>query len=130
MTMSLVCTSTNTISKQEHMATPSMHDQLFIDTTEWTTIEEYAKTKIDFLKTFLKLPNGIPSHDTFGDIFAKIDPLQFEECFLAWTLGVCQLSPGEVVSIEASNCGGLTTSTTKKRPFIWSVPGPIRIDWF
>jgi hypothetical protein len=107
-----------------------MHDQLFIDTTEWTTIEEYAKTKIDFLKTFLKLPNGIPSHDTFGDIFAKIDPLQFEECFLAWTLGVCQLSPGEVVSIEASNCGGLTTSTTKKRPFIWSVPGPIRIDWF
>jgi len=40
---------------------------------EWTTIEEYAKTKIDFLKTFLKLPNGIPSHDTFGDIFAKIE---------------------------------------------------------
>jgi hypothetical protein len=34
MTMSLVCTSTNTISKQEHMATPSLHDQLFIDTTK------------------------------------------------------------------------------------------------
>jgi len=33
MTMSLVCTSTNTISKQEHMATPSLHDQPFIDTT-------------------------------------------------------------------------------------------------
>lgn len=45
---------------------------------QWTTIEEYAKTKFDFLQTFLKLPNGIPSHDTFGDIFAKIDPLQFE----------------------------------------------------
>jgi len=35
MTMSLVCTSTNTISKQEHMATPSLHDQPFIDTTNW-----------------------------------------------------------------------------------------------
>jgi hypothetical protein len=81
---------------------------------EWTTIEEYAKTKIDFLKTFLKLPNGIPSHDTFGDIFAKIDPLQFEECFLAWTLGVCQLSPGEVVSIDGKQLRGSYDKYNKK----------------
>jgi hypothetical protein len=38
MTMSLVCTSTNTISKQEHMATPSLNDQPFIDTTKYTTL--------------------------------------------------------------------------------------------
>lgn len=81
---------------------------------EWTTIEEYAKTKIDFLKTFLKLPNGIPSHDTFGDIFAKIDPLQFEECFLAWTLGVCTLSPGEIVSIDGKQLRGSYDKHNKK----------------
>jgi predicted transposase YbfD/YdcC len=81
---------------------------------EWTTIEEYAKTKIDFLKTFLKLPNGIPSHDTFGDIFAKINPLQFEECFLAWTLGVCKLNPGEVVSIDGKQLRGSYDKHNKK----------------
>lgn len=41
-------------------------------------MEEYAKTTIDFLKTFLKLPNGLPSHDAFGDIFATIHPIHFE----------------------------------------------------
>ena len=81
---------------------------------EWTTIEEYAKAKIDFLKTFLKLPNGIPSHDTFGDIFAKIDPAQFEECFLAWTLGVCELSAGEVVSIDGKQLRGSYDKHSKK----------------
>lgn len=81
---------------------------------EWTTIEEYAKAKIDFLKTFLKLPNGIPSHDTFGDIFAKIDPAKFEECFLTWTLNVCQLSQGEVVSIDGKQLRGSYDKQNKK----------------
>jgi hypothetical protein len=43
MTMSLVCTSTNTISKQERMATPSLHDQPFIDTTQCKTVIQVCK---------------------------------------------------------------------------------------
>jgi hypothetical protein len=82
---------------------------------EWTTIEEYSKTKIDFLRTFLKLKNGIPSHDTFGDIFAKIDPLAFEKCFLDWTLGVCNLCEGEVVSIDGKKLRGSYDTSNKKR---------------
>lgn len=81
---------------------------------EWTSIEEYAKTKIDFLKTFLGLKNGIPSHDTFGDIFAKIDPVLFEECFLNWTLGVCKLCQGEVISIDGKQLRGSYDSANKK----------------
>lgn len=81
---------------------------------EWTTIEEYAKTKLDFLKTFLKLPNGIPSHDTFGDVFAKIDPIQFEECFLNWTLGVCELTHGEVIAIDGKKLRGSYDHQGKK----------------
>lgn len=81
---------------------------------EWTTIEEYANTKIDFLKTFLKLKNGIPSHDTFGDIFAKIDPIRFEECFLKWTLGVCQVSHGEIISIDGKKLRGSYDKQDKK----------------
>jgi predicted transposase YbfD/YdcC len=81
---------------------------------EWTTIEEYAKTKLEFLKTFLKLPNGIPSHDTFGDVFAKIDPAQFEQCFLDWTLGVCQLTEGEVIAIDGKKLRGSYDHQDKK----------------
>lgn len=81
---------------------------------EWTSIEEYAKTKINFLKTFLPLKNGIPSHDTFGDIFAKIDPLVFEECFLKWTLGVCKLFEGEIVSIDGKQLRGSYDSANNK----------------
>lgn len=104
---------------------------------EWTTIEEYAKTKYDFLKTFLKLPNGIPSHDTFGDIFAKIDPAQFEECFLAWTLSVCKLTQGEVIAIDGKTLRGSYDQHHKKAPIhmvsAWAntnrlVLGQVKVD--
>jgi predicted transposase YbfD/YdcC len=81
---------------------------------EWTTIQEYANTKIEFLKTFLTLKNGVPSHDTFGDIFAKIDPIKFEECFLAWTLGVCKLTEGEIISIDGKKLRGSYDKHNKK----------------
>jgi len=50
----------------------------------WTDIEEFGKSKFDWLKTILHLPNGIPSHDTFGRVFSLLDPDAFERCFLAW----------------------------------------------
>ena len=54
----------------------------------WVDIESFGKTKETWLKTFLELPNGIPSHDTFGRVFARIAPKQFEECFLQWVHSV------------------------------------------
>ena len=50
--------------------------------------------------TFLELPHGIPSHDTFGDVFSRLDPEQFQQCFMAWTQAVADLVPGEVVAID------------------------------
>ena len=47
------------------------------------------KAKYDWLKTFLKLPNGIPSHDTFGNVFSVINPNEFEERFLNWIRSFC-----------------------------------------
>lgn len=80
----------------------------------WTAIEAYGKAKLRFLKGFLQLENGIPSHDTLGDIFAKINPLAFEQCFLNWTLGVSQLCPGEVVSIDGKQLRGSYDTASKK----------------
>ena len=50
----------------------------------WVEIEEFGKEKEAWLKTILELPNGIPSHDTFGRVFARLDPVKFEECFFQW----------------------------------------------
>ena len=51
----------------------------------WGEIEEFGKEKEAWLKTILELPNGIPSHDTFGRVFARLDPVKCEECF--WKSG-------------------------------------------
>lgn len=50
----------------------------------WVDIAEVGKAKHDWFKKFLELPNGIPSHDTFGRVLAALNPAQFKNCFLSW----------------------------------------------
>ena len=50
----------------------------------WVEIEIYGQAKHGWLKQFLELPNGIPSHDTFARVFSRLDPEQFQNCFLNW----------------------------------------------
>lgn len=66
----------------------------------WTDFEEYGKAKQGWLETFLSLPNGIPSHDTFARVFARLEPEQMQRCFLSWIDAVSQLTLGEVVAID------------------------------
>ena len=47
----------------------------------WLEITDYSHSKIDWLKTFLTLPGGVPSHDTFRRVFCLLDPLAFQKCF-------------------------------------------------
>ena len=47
----------------------------------WVDVEMFGKAKKDWLSRLLELPNGVPSHDTLGKVSARLDPLQFEECF-------------------------------------------------
>src|SRR5438046_8883353 len=51
---------------------------------EWVAMEAYGNAKREWLATFLTLPNGIPSHDPFGRVFAALDPDPFPSCFLSW----------------------------------------------
>ena len=50
----------------------------------WVDIAMFGESQKEWLKSFLELPNGIPSHDTFGDVFSRIDPVQLQECFIDW----------------------------------------------
>ena len=66
----------------------------------WADVELFGRSKYDWLKRFLKLTNGIPSHDTFGRVFARIDSTQFQRCFVDWVKGVSELTRGEVIAID------------------------------
>jgi hypothetical protein len=106
------------ISLQEHFATledprvdrTKRHQLLAIITIvlcavicgadTWVDVEEFGQAKRAWLETFLELPNGIPSHDTFGRVFARLDPEQFEACFLAWVQAINTVLPAQQIAID------------------------------
>src|SRR5271170_2588841 len=72
----------------------------------WNDIADYGEDKQEWLKTFLTLPSGIPSHDTFNRVFAALDPDEMERGFVAWVSSIAKLTAGEVVAIDGKTlCG-------------------------
>jgi predicted transposase YbfD/YdcC len=66
----------------------------------WVEDEAFGNAKLAWLRTFLVLPHGVPAHDTFGRVFAALDPAQFERCFRSWVQTVARLTAGEVVALD------------------------------
>lgn len=66
----------------------------------WTQVELFGQNRQAWLSRFLDLSNGIPSHDTFGRVFARIDPEQFRQHFVNWVRAAFQLTDGQVVAID------------------------------
>lgn len=81
----------------------------------WVDIEAYGVAKQGWLKGFLELPNGIPSHDTFGEVFARINPEEFQHCFLEWIKAVAVMSEGEVIAIDGKTLCGSRDGVLGKR---------------
>lgn len=79
---------------------------------DWVAIEEFGRAKQAWFKTFLRLPHGIPSHDTFGQIFAQLDSEQFGESFIRWVAAISDLTLGEIVAIDGKT---LRRSHDKRR---------------
>jgi predicted transposase YbfD/YdcC len=66
----------------------------------WEDVAAFGKAKLEWFQTFLELPNGIPSHDTFTRVFARLDPDQFQTGFLRWMTAVRARLGGEVIAID------------------------------
>jgi len=66
----------------------------------WEDVETFGKAKQKWFEGFLELPNGIPSHDTFNRVFNRLDPEQFQSCFMSWISAASKIISGQVVAID------------------------------
>lgn len=73
---------------------------------DWEAIEEWGKARLEWLRQFVPLENGIPSHDTLGRVFAALDSGRFEECFVRWMSALCPPLEGEIVAIDGKTARG------------------------
>ena len=85
------------------------------DYTRFTEMELFGLEREEWLRSFLTLENGIPSHDTFGDIFAAIDPEQMRLCLIEWTESIRKKIQGEVVAVDGKTIRGSKCDTERKR---------------
>src|SRR5258708_7104358 len=74
----------------------------------WVEIENFAKTRRTWLVSYLGLANSIPSHDTFGRVFALMNPREFQLSFASWMQSITQTTKGQVIAIDG---------TTNRRTF-------------
>jgi predicted transposase YbfD/YdcC len=81
----------------------------------WTDIELFGKSKLPWLKTFLELPNGIPSHDTFGRVFSRIDAQEFQLAFYEWVWAVNDIIQGQIINIDGKQLRGSKDQVLGKR---------------
>jgi hypothetical protein len=73
---------------------------------DWVDVALFGEAKAAWLGTFLELPNGIPSHDTFTRVFARPDPEAFRERFLKWVQAISAIIGGQVIAIDGKKlCG-------------------------
>ena len=72
----------------------------------WSDVELYGRTKRSWLKKVLELPKGIPSHDTFGRVFARLDPQEFGRIFMEWVQAINELTQGQVIAIDGKQLRG------------------------
>ena len=66
----------------------------------WLAIQTWGDEKLEWLREYIELPQGIPSHDTFGRVFAALNPKQFEACFIRWMSPLFPALTGQVVAID------------------------------
>jgi DDE_Tnp_1-associated len=79
-------------------------------------MELCGKSKQAWLHTFLTLPHGIPSHDTFGRVLARLHPQRFQQCFLSWTQAVARLTQGALVSLDGKTVRASLARATASSP--------------
>ena len=104
---------------------------------DWEAIAAYGIAKYEWLKTVLALPNGIPSHDTFNRLFARLKPEELQKCFISWMQAVHQMTRGELLNVDGKTLKGAKERGNNRSLIhmvsVWSstnhlVLGQIKVD--
>ena len=82
----------------------------------WADVERYGNTKIDWLRKFIKLDNGVPSHDTFGRVFAKLDSIEFYAALQSGVADIAGSLKGETIAFDGKTLRGSFDTASGKSP--------------
>ena len=83
----------------------------------WVSISMFGKSKLEWLRQYLPYKKGIPSHDVLGKLFALIDPVQFNVCFMGWVNSISSITEGDVVAIDGKTLCGSSSKAQGRSPF-------------
>ena len=89
----------------------------------WEQIADYAHSKIDWLTTFLTLPGGVPSHDTFRRVFCLLDPLAFQKCFYTWMTALMRRQGVTPVATDPPELRPIAIDGKAQRGSAWRTVG-------
>ena len=91
-------------------------------------IARFGRAKLAFLQRFRRFDNGTPSHDQLGNILAKLDPVAFQRCFVAWTAALTKTS-AEVIAIDGKTVRRSYQKKGAEEPSMSSRPSPRASAW-
>ncbi len=81
---------------------------------DWTTIETFGENKLDWLRKFYPYEDGVPSHDVLGKLFKRLNPNEFNKCFINWVNEISELTDGEVIAVDGKTIRGSGDSDSSK----------------
>lgn len=82
----------------------------------WEAIESFGRSKLDWLRRFVPLANGVPSHDCIAYVISRLSPQGFQDCFVRWARGVREQTQGEVIAIDGKTARGSQNRKNGKNP--------------
>lgn len=82
----------------------------------WEAIEEFGKDKQEWLRKYISLVNGIPSHDCIAYVLCRLSPEKFRECFMNWTQAVMRQTEGEVIAVDGKTAKGSRDRKNNRSP--------------
>jgi predicted transposase YbfD/YdcC len=82
----------------------------------WEAIAEFGHAKLDWLRRFIPLKNGVPSHDCIAYVISRLSPEGFRRCFMSWTEGVREKTMGEVIAVDGKTARGSRDRAKNRNP--------------
>jgi len=82
----------------------------------WEAIEDFGKDKLEWLRQYIPLANGVPSHDCIAYVLCRLSPQKFRDCFMNWTQAVTEYTGGEIIAVDGKTAKGSRDRKNQRNP--------------